>query len=242
MKIYFVSFGSTNKYIKSINRIRQQADNMNIFNKICVYTEKDFDKKFLDKHSNFINNSKRGYGYWIWKSYFVKKTLDIMDDGDILIYADAGCTLINTPNAIKRLNQYITLCNKLDNANIGFQMCFPEKSYTKMDLFNKLDVNNETMLNSGQLVGGIFILKKCSKIVNLINEYYDLSQDYHLIDDSKSNINNHPDFIDHRHDQSLFSLLRKKLGTILIPDETWYPDFTDSKVLNFPILATRIRM
>ena len=241
MKIYFISFGSTDKYLNSINRIKQQTNNMNIFDKIFVYTENDFDKDFINKHQDFIKNSKRGYGYWLWKSYFVQKTLNIMDEGDILIYADSGCSLINTPAAIKRLNQYITLCNKLENANLSFQMCFPEKTYTKMDLFHRLDVNNISMLESGQLVGGIFVLKKCTKTVNLINDYYNLSQEYHLIDDSPSTIPNDPEFVDHRHDQSLFSILRKKYGTILIPDETWYPDFRDPKVLNFPILATRIR-
>ena len=55
-------------------------------------------------------------------------------------------------------------------------------------------------------------------------------------------VSNDPEFIDHRHDQSLFSLLRKKYGTILIPDETWYPDFRNPQVLNYPILATRIRI
>jgi glutaredoxin-related protein len=241
MKIYFISFGSTHKYSNSINRIKQQAINMNIFNEIFIYTEKDFDKDFLNKHSEFIKTSKKGYGYWLWKSYFTRKTLNIMDDGDILIYADAGCSLVNTPTAIKRLQQYITLCNRLENANISFQMCFPEKTYSKMDLFHKLDVYNDNMLNSGQLVGGIFILKKCPKTIKLIDEYYELSQDYHLIDDSPSTIPNDSEFIDNRHDQSLFSILRKKHGTILIPDETWFPDFRDSKVLNFPILATRIR-
>ena len=111
-----------------------------------------------------------------------------------------------------------------------------------MDLFYKLDENNETMLNSGQLVGGIFVLRKCPRTCDLINKYYELSQDYHLIDDTPSVISNDSQFIDHRHDQSLFSLLRKKYGTISIPDETWYPNFRDPQVLNYPILATRIRM
>jgi len=242
MKIYFISFGSTNRYSKSIQRIKQQANNMNIFDYIYVYTEKDFDKDFINKHGNFINNSKRGYGYWLWKSYFTYKTMKLMEEGDILIYADAGCTLINTPNAIKRLKQYITLCSKLNAANISFQLCFPEKTYTKMDLFDRLDLNNEDMKESGQLMATVFILKKCDKTVDLINQYYSLSQEYNLIDDSPSKISNDPKFIDHRHDQSLFSLLRKKIGTIIIPDETWYPDFTNKIVLNFPILATRIRI
>ena len=43
------------------------------------------DTDFYEKHKNFINNNKRGYGYWIWKSYIVYKNLQKMNNGDILI-------------------------------------------------------------------------------------------------------------------------------------------------------------
>jgi hypothetical protein len=110
-----------------------------------------------------------------------------------------------------------------------------------MDVFEKLDEVNEKMMNSGQLVGGIFVLRKCQNTNNLINEYYDLCQNYNLIDDSKSKLPNDPTFIAHRHDQSVFSILRKKRGTILIPDETWYENFMSIEAQSKPILATRIR-
>ena len=74
MKITFISFGTTDKYKNSILRIKKEAVNMNVFDNIKVFTEKSFDSDFLHKHGEFINNNKRGYGYWIWKSYFVKKT------------------------------------------------------------------------------------------------------------------------------------------------------------------------
>ena len=241
MKIHFISFGTSWNYSNSIKRIKQQSSNMNIFDTINIYTEKDIDNEYMNKHKDFFKNNKRGYGYWMWKSYFVKNMMDKIEENDIIIYADSGCTLVNTPNAIKRLNQYITLCSRLEVGNISFQMCFPEKSYSKMDLFKELDVTDEEMFNSGQLVGGIFVLRKCPKTIDLINTYYELSQNYHLINDDKSILSNDVSFVDHRHDQSLFSILRKKMGTIKIPDETWHPNFNDPKVLNFPILATRIR-
>jgi hypothetical protein len=178
---------------------------------------------------------------WKWKSYFVKKTLEKMEDGDILVYADSGCHLVNNPIALDRLDKYIKLCQNLPCGNLAFQMCFPEKSYTKMDLFKFLNEDNDSMKNSGQLVGGIFVLKKCDNVVNLINEYYELCNNNSLIDDSPSILPNDPSFVAHRHDQSLFSILRKKRGCILIPDETWFPNFMSPEAMSKPILATRIR-
>ena len=57
--------------------------------------------------------------------------------------------------------------------------------------------------------------------------------------ESISIIPNDSGFIDHRHDQSLFSLLRKKYGTISIPDETYSENWSDSNIKNKPIHATR---
>jgi hypothetical protein len=42
----------------------------------------------------------------------------------------------------------------------------------------------------------------------------------------------HPEFIDNRHDQSILSVSRKMIGSVVIPDET-YP--------NYPFWASRSR-
>jgi hypothetical protein len=241
MKIYFISFGTTHNYSQSLNRIRQEAENLNIFDKIIIYTENDFDKDYLAINEEFIKNNKCGYGYWIWKSYFTKKTFELMDNDDILIYADCGCHLVNNDVAKNRLQKYITLCNITNTGNLGFQMCFPEKQYTKMDVFVRLNEVNDKMMNSGQLVGGIFLMRKCINTINLINKYYELCEEYNLIDNTPSNTINDTSFIAHRNDQSLFSILRKQMGCLLIPDETWFENFMSPEAQSKPILATRIR-
>ena len=102
MKLYFITFGTTHNYSQSLQRINQEALNLNIFDKIIIYTENDFDKDYLEKHEQFMKKT-RGYGFWMWKSYFLKKTMDEMDMDDIVIYADCGCHLVNNPIAKKRL-------------------------------------------------------------------------------------------------------------------------------------------
>ena len=46
--------------------------------------------------------------------------------------------------------------------------------------------------------------------VDLVNEWYNISCNYHMIDDTPSIIPNVGSFKEHRHDQSIFSLLTKK--------------------------------
>jgi hypothetical protein len=109
-------------------------------------------------------------------------------------------------------------------------------------VFEYFSLNNTNILNSHHLVGGIFILRKCENTINLFNELYNIiSNNYNLIDDSPSNIENDINFIEHRHDQSVFSLIRKKYGTEILIDETYFNDFFSNEAKLYPILATRYK-
>jgi hypothetical protein len=46
-------------------------------------------------------------------------------------------------------------------------------------------------------------------------------------------------FVEHRNDQSIFSLMRKQAGSLILPDETWFKDWDDGA--DFPIHARRFR-
>jgi hypothetical protein len=47
-----------------------------------------FTKRFAD-----LLTLKRGGGYYCWKAEILLQQLDMADEGDIIIYSDAGCTL-----------------------------------------------------------------------------------------------------------------------------------------------------
>lgn len=240
-KKIFTTFGNEN-YYNSLDRIKNEALSFDIFDKIIIYNDINLKNDFPDfweKHNNFIINNIKGYGYWLWKSYLILKTLEKMNDNDILVYADSGCKL--NKYGISRLNEYFKIVENSKYGILSFELSSLEKTYTKMDLFHELQMNTNEYLNSKQLIGGIFILKKCDYILKLVNEWYNICCNYHLIDDSESNIKNDETFIEHRHDQSVFSLIRKKYGTEIIYDETWYPNFSFDIIKNYPILATRLK-
>ncbi len=230
-QIHFLTFGNE-LYTNALKRIEKEAIIFKKFNKIHkihIKRPNDFDDNFKNKHIKFIESNKRGYGYWIWKPYFIQQTLNIMEDNDILIYADAGCTL--NIKGLYRFKEYINLVKNSEYGIITFQLPYPEYQYTKMDTIESINSN----LNSKQLHATVIIMRKCPHVLNIVNQWVLFSENYHLIDDTPSIKPNHSEFKDHRHDQSIFSLICKKMGSIIIPDETF--DFDNKN--NKPFWATR---
>ena len=92
----FITFGGpTSNYHRSVDRICLEAKEFDFFHDIIGYKDSDLkqDKPFWDQHGSFIQNNPRGYGYWLWKSYLIRKTFNQMKENDILIYCDAGCKI-----------------------------------------------------------------------------------------------------------------------------------------------------
>jgi len=242
---WFITFGGpTANYHNAVKRICEQARNINIFDNIIGYTDKDLksDAAFWENHKDFILSNTRGYGYWLWKSYLTRKTLEQMNDNDILVYADAGC-IIN-PNGKPRLLEYFDIVNQSQYGNFSFQMEHLEKCWTKKAVFDYCDVNNEASITeTGQLVGGIYVLRKCPHTIKLIDDWYRVCCQYHILDDSTGGASaNNDSFQDNRHDQSVFSVLRKKYGTEKSKfDETWFAPDWNTRGRNYPFWAARMK-
>ena len=95
-KYNFITFGAgTTDYTDAGKRLVRQAEQTQLFDSIRLYGLSDLknDPVFWDKHSSFIQNNARGFGYWLWKPYLIKSTMDTMCDGDILLYLDCGCEI-----------------------------------------------------------------------------------------------------------------------------------------------------
>ena len=207
MNLIFITFGSHGNYIDAAKRLITQAKQLNIFTQTILYTPNFLINQpaFWDKHSNFILKNPRGFGYWLWKSYIIKKTMEKMNDNDILLYLDCGCEL-----SFNKKNNLLDCINIVKTDKIVGTLCCIEREWNKMDLLVKLDMNKNNYLDTPQRQGGTNLFLVCKETRNLVNEWYDVGCDYHNIDDSPSIIKNINCFKEHRHDQSIFSLLTKK--------------------------------
>ena len=84
-KIYLCSFGNLDLYPSAI-RLKKQAESFNIFDEIFIYNEYNlpYDEKFERAFRSKLIPS-RGFGYWCWKPFILLKTLESMNNNDILL-------------------------------------------------------------------------------------------------------------------------------------------------------------
>jgi hypothetical protein len=233
--IYFLTFGN-DKYNESKRRISKEASSLGIFNKIIIKSPVDlpYELPFMTKK---VLSLPRGAGYWIWKPIIIKEQLESMNNEDILIYADAGCYL--NIYGIDRLHEYISYLT-MNKPLIRFYMDFaPEYKYTTSSIFKYFNVeNDDNITKTGQYIGGIQIIKKNDISMKIINEWYNVAIEKPLLfTDFHNNIERHNEFIDNRHDQSIFSIITKininNIHTII--------DETNTYNEKYPIFAARIR-
>jgi len=205
----FITFGAgSQNYYDAIERLKTQSSSLELFDNIYCYTDTDLknDTNFWNNHSDFIINNNKGFGYWLWKPYIIKKTIENMNDGDILLYIDAGCEI-----DIKKKENFIYYFELIkQEILIGTLTHYMEKFLTKADLFLELDLLDDKYVNTIQHQAAALLFLVCDKTRNLVNEWYEIGCVYHNIDDSPSNSKTLICYKEHRHDQSIFSLLTKK--------------------------------
>jgi hypothetical protein len=193
----------------------------------------------IDNFSIFIKNNKRGFGYWIWKPLVVKRVFEKMSFGDVLLYCDAGCSL-NAEGA-PRLREYVSMAQNSRSGIVSFQMPHLDKHWCKRSLVIHLsDIGAEKHAESGQLMATSFLIRKSSENVLLVDKWLEIASLFWTIDDSSSTVPNFDGFREHRHDQAVWSLLRKCSGSEIVNDETW-GNFESEEMKMFPIWATRKR-
>jgi hypothetical protein len=161
-----------------------------------------------------------------------------MNDGDILLYADSGCEL--NVNGKKKMLEFIELTKT--KHIIATTAVSKDTNYTKRDLTIYMQMENDIqMLEMRHVAATVIMLVKNEISTKLVNEWYSIcSSNYHFIDDSPSIANNFEGFIEHRHDQSVFSLLMKKANMLHYDlDPTYFSSEHDANEL--PILAIRNR-
>jgi len=220
MKTHFITFGAGGQnYYDAVDRLQKQANYINLFDIITTYNERDLqiDGDFWPKHGEFIESNQRGYGYWLWKSYLIKKTMATLEDGDILMYLDCGCEIDSRNREILRsMFERVKTCGMIITSTEN-----EERHWNKMDVPVYLNMADDTYLQSGQHQAGAMLIHVCDKTRRFLHEWYETCCNYHLIDDSPSISPNYYRFSEHRHDQSVFSILIKKYNMCNGEDNLW---------------------
>ena len=245
--IHFITY-SNYYFAKAKERLLKQAEEFGEFKTIIGYGPENLPKTFIN-HFRAIITQRRGAGYWIWRPIMLKNKLASMNDGEFLIYLDAGCIL--NVEGKKRFNEYIDLLDKSDYGIMSIQMTgkkgslplLPEKQWTTSQIFKYFGVSlNSEHANSGQYLSGVLVMKKNKHLLEIIDHVIRALEYDPLMFTDYYNRNQHPEFIENRHEQSIFSLIRKLYGSVVIDgDESMIQPFGEGESLKYPFWAARER-
>lgn len=199
---------STADYAKARKYNVKMAYKKGKADKVFEYCETDLPKEFKEKNQRILS-CKRGGGYWLWKPYVVKKTLEQLAEGDYLFYCDGGAFVV------RDLHLLVRFMEKEQSDILFFDLDCVEKEWTKRDIFIELDCDEKKYTDSAQRCATYFLLKKTKKTQEFVSLWLQYAERYELISDEDNILHEKPNyegFCDNRHDQSLLSVLSKKCG------------------------------
>ena len=189
------------------------------FDNVFSFNLQDLGDEFITENKGIMSQA-RGAGYWMWKPFVIKKALDMMGDNDILMYSDSGISFI------KNIDELIDIMDMTEEKLLLFELedIHPNKRWTKRDCFILMGLDKEEYLNQNQLLASYILMRKNDFVLKFVDEWLTYAKDYRIITDSPNEcgLPNYPEFMDHRHDQSILSLLGRKYNIKNIPDVTQY--------------------
>lgn len=254
-KVYLCSFASPDLRL-SVNRFTRQSYELNFYDEIKVFGWKDLGPEKQEQIKSIFNKGqKRLFGFASWKPEIILSYLNKIPENSILQYSDIGCHF--NINGKERLREYIEITDKknilafkysdpnFDIKNKYKFQIYCENQYTKADAWEYFNIKGGSdMLKSEQIWSGTFFLKNNSYVKEILNNWKKACNITSLIDDSLSIKQNHPNFIEHRHDQSMLSLIFKKDNIFcLSASECEWAEFENKRIwthlYNYPILAKR---
>jgi hypothetical protein len=250
MSKIFISYGD-DAFKQSLKRIGKEAKQLGIFDKILLFTPKDL--PLYIKSSPLMAFDRLG-GYAIWKSYIIYTTYLKANLGDIIVYADAGCSL-------QKSDEWDYFLNKLgDDGTLLFQYrvdfdyawtkCFGVNATVRNVNWMKKSVQvyfatlftDNFWLETEKLWSGALIVKK-GTTPNLLLEHWfksTLLEPKLSIDIFGNELEEQDDtFVAHRHDQTLLSIFAfyfKGKQNIIFEPET-----AESQKDIAAIVASRLR-
>lgn len=190
------------------------ANHLGQFDK-CVSYDVDtmIDEDFSNKNKEILS-TKKGAGLWLWKPYFIHKALcEECEEGDVLFYVDAAAFFIGNVRKIIK---------NMENDIFAGQVPFTEEEFTKNETFETMELTEVKYRKTRQFQASFMAFRKSTRSVEFVKEWLSLCCNINLISDEFDFGIQIDNFVSHRMDQSIFSLLCKKYEIQPHQDPTQY--------------------
>lgn len=203
MKILFNYANEKYRQVQRLNTITGKY--IANFDKVYEFGPDDVDPTFREAHKD-IFAYERGDGLWLWKPYFLCRLLDQCKEGDTIFYCDSGAFFIRNVDPLYELLDKEKPIFVTDNPLI-------ESCFTKPLCFDVMGASEYKDMN--QIQATYFLVKVCDYTKAFAKKWLDYCCNIDLI--SPSGVQNQDwgkidsyydrNFVSHREDQSILSLL-----------------------------------
>lgn len=158
-------------------------------------------------HLQFLKDptheSSRGGGYWFWKGLLIYRHLQLLKDGDFLIFSDADM-----------LDHFAWLSSLIEfmvdeGTNVAVhEITTANRNYCKRDVYEAYCPTQRMLTDRRkQLASGFVVLRKDAATLQFAELWMKGKQDYHAVSDEPSRVEDIHTFREHRHDQSILTLI-----------------------------------
>ncbi|KAL7425480.1 hypothetical protein ACHAXM_000034, partial [Skeletonema potamos] len=158
--VHFRTYGDDN-YNWTKARIVQEALDTGWFASVKALGPDDLTADFKKKFEDILK-LPRGGGYWIWKYDVIEQALESMNEGDFLVYLDAGSGV--NKGGEKRFREYLKMVNESQYDMLCFELPMAEYKWTTQRTFRAFNVSQEDrdipIRNTGQIEGGTLLMQK----------------------------------------------------------------------------------
>lgn len=193
-------------------------------NAYSIWTMNDLSAEFKETMADVLKH-ERGAGFYCWKPYIVHREMCRLNDGDILVYCDAGNEWIaDMRTAIEGMDQDILFFSNgwrhLDWCKMDCAKTIASDWFAQDNVRELVPIKGMIMFH--QVQASTFFIRVTPQTRRFIQEWYAWSLLPGMIDNEPSRLPNVPTFQEHRWDQSILCCLQIKYGYRL----HWFPTTT----------------
>ena len=151
----------------------------------------------------------RGFGLWSWKPAIILHELGRLTENQVLFYLDSGDLFL--PNIVDVYQNQLN-----DSPFLLFEGGGTIREYTKLSVLNYFGCNGYLKRNKRMVEAGASFWRNTPASRDFLEKWKSACQEYDLISDPSDDELQHPNFISHRHDQSLLTLLSLQYGATIV--------------------------
>ena len=180
-------------------------------------------------------NKLRKVGYWMWKPFIILETMKVVDDGDIVLYTDAGVSIIDNLDPLYEIAKTAKDNRMLFEPSMIYGPHI-HSMWTKRDCFILMGMDEPEYWQARMLHAAFSVWMKTQKNIEFLSEWQRYMTDPRVVTDEPNTCGkpNFPDFAEHRYDQAVLSLLSLKYGRELYREPTQFSNNEKEKFANSP--------